>query len=367
MIIVIKREDLLSPLQYVNGVIGRRQTLPILSNLLLVVDDQGLSVTGTDMEVEMVAKVQSKTSKPGDITVSARKLLDICRTLPDNAEIELSVEKGRALVRSGKSRFNLATLPAADFPSLDRLSPQVSFDLSQATLRNLFVKTQFAMAHQDVRYYLNGLMLEVKDDLVRAVATDGHRLSLCEAAIECSVTEPLQIIIPRKGIQELTRLLQATDDPVTVEISNNHIRFAFIEEQVTCKLIDGRFPDYERVLPDEGSGYLLMAEKETLKQSLTRASILSNEKYRGVRVKLKAGIMQILAHNPEQEEAEEEIEVEYDAAEMEIGFNVTYLLDALSAIDTPKARCWFYDGNSSCLIRPEGESNCRFVVMPMRL
>jgi DNA polymerase-3 subunit beta len=362
----IQPEALLKPLQTVCGVVERRQTLPILSHVLLRTGDGKLSLIGTDLEVEMLASTALDSADSAEITVPARKFLDICRTLPDNSSIELSMDGERAVIRAGRSRFTLATLPAGDFPSVDATSEGTRFNISQTALKYLIDHTAFAMAQQDVRYYLNGLMLELSPNQLRAVATDGHRLALCETELDLAVSEPKQIILPRKGVMELARLLEDDDSLVEINVGSNHIIMSVGDLVFTSKLIDGRFPDYQRVLP-ESSNKFMVAEKESLKQSLTRASILSNEKYRGIRLLLADNKVRIFANNPEQEEAEEEFEVDYPAAELEIGFNVNYLLDALNAISEDKVKIGFTDANSSCLITADGSDACRYVVMPMRL
>jgi len=348
-------------------VVERRQTLPILANALLVVDEGQLSLTATDMEVELVVRLALEGGDAGVTTLPARKLLDICRTLPEAAELQLDIDGDRARLKSARSRFTLATLPAQEFPATDVNEFSAQFAVAQSALRRLLEDTQFAMAQQDVRYYLNGLLLELSPDTLRAVATDGHRLALSEAAVKTSVDTPTQIIVPRKGVQELLRLLEDSDEEITLQVSGNHIRIDTGRIQFTSKLIDGRFPDYQRVIPG-GSDNVLTAEREQLRQSLTRASILSNEKYRGIRLILQEGLLRALAHNPEQEEAEEEIEVEYTGDEIEIGFNVSYLLDALGAIRGERVRAMFADANSSCLILPDDDGQqSKYVVMPMRL
>ena len=362
----IQREALLKPLQQVSGVVERRQTLPILSNLLLQTGKGELSLTGTDLEVELVAKTALDSKAAGDITVPARKLLDICRTLPDEAELEINVDKERAVIKSGKSRFTLATQPAAEFPTVDEFKGLKSFSIAQKELRELIDRTHFAMAQQDVRYYLNGLMLETDGGTLRTVATDGHRLAVCELDSGFENTDNKQIIIPRKGVHELLRILENTDDQANVQIASNHIRVSVPNTQFTSKLIDGRFPDYKRVMPS-GSDKQVLADREPLRQALTRTSILSNEKYRGIRLSLDESKLSIQAHNPEQEEAEEELVVDYSGEPMEIGFNVTYLLDALSATPGNQVLLRLSDANSSCLIEDPSASQCKYVVMPMRL
>jgi DNA polymerase-3 subunit beta len=363
---IIKREELLPALQVVNGVIERRQTLPILSNLMLSAKQNSLTLTGTDMEVELITTINQEVGAEGETTLPARKLLDICRALPDDAEISININGDKAQVTSGKSRFTLSTLPAQEFPLVDEIDSVVEFDISQKVFKSLLDKTSFAMAQQDVRYYLNGLLLEMDGKKLRAVATDGHRLALCDADLKTDLSDKIQVIVPRKGVLELIRLSQESDENIKIKISTNHIKISWEDLQFTSKLIDGKFPDYTRVIPEEGNAPIL-ADREQLKQSLTRASILSNEKYRGVRILLEKDKLRALAHNPEQEEAEEELEVSYGGADMEIGFNVSYLLDALGIIKTDKVILTVSDPNSSCLVLPEGESRCKYVVMPMRL
>ncbi len=363
---IIKREELLPALQIVNGVIERRQSLPILSNLLLNVKEDSISFTGTDMEVELVVTISQATGARGEATLPARKLLDICRTLPEGSEIKLSIEADKGQITSGKSRFTLTTLPAEEYPLVEEVESLVEFEVSQKAFKSLLDRTSFAMAQQDVRYYLNGLLLELDGEKLRAVATDGHRLALCDMELKTDITEKIQVIVPRKGVLELIRLSQEKEDSIKVQISANHIKTSWGDLHFTSKLIDGKFPDYTRVIPEERS-VKIKANRELLRQSLTRASILSNEKYKGVRILLEKDRLRALAHNPEQEEAEEEIEVSYSGAEMEIGFNVSYLLDALAIIKTDEVVLTVSDPGSSCLILPDGESQCKYVVMPMRL
>lgn len=363
----ISRETLLQPLQHVIGVVERRQTLPVLSNVLIVAGDDRITMTATDLEVELVADIATAIGEPGEITIPARKLLDICRTLPDNAELDFSVAEDKAQIRSGRSRFTLSTLPATEFPSVEEINPVLSFAVSQAQLKRLIEKTHFSMAQQDVRYYLNGLLMEMQEGLLRCVATDGHRLALSEQDATISTGEIQQVIVPRKGIQELLRLLtDDADSNADIQVSNNHIRIQLPGLRFTSKLIDGRFPDYQRVLPKDPE-LRIVAERESLRQALIRTSILSNEKYRGIRMLLSPNLLRIQAHNPEQEEAEEEIEVQYSQADMEIGFNVNYILDALNVIEGEQVSIALTDANSSCLIRDTADERSQYVVMPMRL
>ena len=360
----VAREALLKPLQAVIGVVERRQTMPILSNVLLIAKEGQLSITATDLEVELVAQAEVETEAGGEITVSGRKLLDICRALPEGAMVNVSVSGEKMAVRAGRSRFNLATLPAAEFPIVEDIKAGQSITVGQEILGRLFDKTHFSMAQQDVRYYLNGLLLETGSGQLRAVATDGHRLALCQADVDGQLDDQ-QVIVPRKGVLELQRLMSG-DGELNIELGSNHIRIQLDGIRFTSKLIDGRFPEYERVIPKESSNEL-KADRGAFQGALQRTAILSNEKYRGIRLVIRDSGVILQAHNPEQEEAEEELEVEYSGEDIEIGFNVNYLLDALGAIDGDEVTLSVQDSNSSCLIRRPGTDDCKFVVMPMRL
>lgn len=366
MKLTIQREALLKPLQIVSGVVERRQTLPVLSNVLLVSGEGKLSLTGTDLEVEMIAHALLPGAEEGEITLPARKFMDICRTLPEEASLDIHVDKGRALIRSGKSRFTLSTLPASEFPNIEPVAEAFEFTVGQRELKILLEQTQFSMAHQDVRYYLNGLMLELSNNLLRAVATDGHRLALCEVDADIRIDEPRQIILPRKCVLELARLLEDSEVSARIRLGSNHIQITLDDVTFTSKLIDGRFPDYQRVVPSGGDKEVHV-ERERLRQSFIRASVLSNEKFRGIRLNLSENRLQATVHNPEQEEAEEELEVNYAGSEFEIGFNVSYFLDALAALDSENVTITLSDANSSCLIQGDAEPHCKYVIMPMRL
>ncbi len=359
------REVLLKPLQAVIGVVERRQTMPILANVLLVAKEGEVSVTATDLEVELVANTGVQVDAPGEVTVPGRKLLDICKALPDDAMISISQSGEKLSLKSGRSKFSLTTLPAAEFPTTDDINAAQSISVSQKGLGRLLDKTHFSMAQQDVRYYLNGLLLETGGKALRGVATDGHRLALSEVELEDSEAPEQQVIVPRKGILELQRLLSGEGD-LTLELGTNHIRIQLDGIRFTSKLIDGRFPEYERVIPQDTSNSM-MADRALFKSALQRTAILSNEKYRGIRLIIRNGGMVLQAHNPEQEEAEEEVEIDYSGEEIEIGFNVNYLLDALGAIESEEVNLAVVDGNSSCLLREPGKDDCKYVVMPMRL
>jgi DNA polymerase-3 subunit beta len=366
MKIIAKREAILTPLQTVIGVVERRQTMPVLANVLLAAKGGKLSITATDLEVELVATSEVDVQRAGEITVPGRKLLDICRALPDGVEITLTLEGERMVVRAKKSRFTLSTLPAAEFPTVEEINAGQTLEIPLADLKRLLEKTHFSMAQQDVRYYLNGMLLETSAKTLRSVATDGHRLALCEIETAAGASPGQQVIVPRKGVLELQRIVSGGSGNAELAVGSNHFRVRIGDVRLTSKLIDGRFPDYSRVIPNEPPR-LVKAVREDLRHALQRAAILSNEKYRGIRFALKPGALTIQAHNPEQEEAEEEVEVNYDGEELEIGFNVNYLLDALAAIDSSDVTIGLTDGNSSCLITSDSDSASRFVVMPMRL
>jgi DNA polymerase III subunit beta len=359
------REDILAPLQSVIGVVERRQTMPVLANVLLAARDNRLSVTGTDLEVELVATSQVSVQQAGDITVPGRKLLDIFRSLPEKTSVSLSTEGERVSVRAGRSRFTLSSLPASEFPVVEEINAQQTLSVSQGEFRRLIDKTHFSMAQQDVRYYLNGMLLETDGKALRAVATDGHRLALCETELAAKAKASQQVIVPRKGVLELQRIL-GTEGSIELAVGTNHVRAQIGDIRFTSKLIDGRFPEYGRVIP-ANPARSVEADRDALKLALQRTAILSNEKYRGIRLTARPGLLVLQAHNPEQEEAEDQVEVNYKGEEVEIGFNVNYLLDALSAIDGDKVEIGLTDSNSSCLIHAPGTTHTKYVVMPMRL
>ncbi|NIB39496.1 DNA polymerase III subunit beta [Pseudomaricurvus alkylphenolicus] len=362
----VSREAILKPLQLVAGVVERRQTLPVLANVLLVLEDNRLSLTGTDLEVEIVARVQlDEAGEAGELTVPARKLVDICRSLPDDAILQFSEENQRVILKSGRSRFTLSTLPANDFPNVEQGNGDLQFSCEQQDIKRLIDRTGFAMAQQDVRYYLNGMLWEVQEGQLRAVATDGHRLAMCTRAVSVSCEAKVQAILPRKGVVELARLLDGQGN-VDVTLGSNHIRVATEDYTFTSKLVDGKFPDYERVLP-RGGDKQVFGDREELRQAFGRTAILSNEKYRGVRLLLTDGQLTIVANNPEQEEAEEQVAVDYSGDQLEIGFNVSYLQDVTGVLSSDNVKMTLADSNSSALLEePEGGDSV-YVVMPMRL
>ena len=359
------RDAILNPLQAVIGVVERRQTMPILANVLLTTQENRLHIAATDLEVELVAETEVEVEAGGEITVPGRKLHDICRALPDGVNVELSVAGDRVTLKAARSRFTLSSLGAEDFPVVDEIAAQQDVRVDQPGLRKLLEKTHFSMAHQDVRYYLNGLLLEADGYTLRAVATDGHRLALSELKLDTPAQKSEQVILPRKAVLELMRLLDG-DGEVALALGTNHLRVQLGPIRFTSKLIDGRFPEYGRVIPTDVSR-VITADCAVMRNSLQRAAILSNEKFRGVRLDVEDGTVTIRANNPDQEEAVEKLEVEYGGDEMEIGFNVNYLLDALGAVDEERVQLGLSDANSSCLISSPAATDTKFVVMPMRL
>lgn len=361
----VVREALLKPLQLVAGVVERKQTMPVLANVLLEVKDNELTLTGSDLEVELVGHIPLDECQEGRITVPARKLMDICKSLPDSAVIELSIDDTRAVIRSGRSRFTLSTLPADEFPNIQDMQGDLSVVVAQNSVRKLIEKTGFAMANQDVRYYLNGMLFEVADGQLRVVATDGHRLATAieDAQVSGDLT---QVIVPRKGVLELNRLLSDSDETVELQIGANHIRAKVADYIFTSKLVEGKFPDYHRVIP-RNNDKIVIADRLELRQVFLRASILSNEKYRGVRLILTNGMLQVFANNPEQEEAEESVLVQYQGENLEVGFNVSYLLDVLGVVNTQEVRISLNDATASALIEEADSHAAQYVVMPMRL
>lgn len=363
----ISREKFLQPLQLVSGAVERRHTLPILSNVLIKVSEDALWLTGTDLEVELIASTRLEGEyEEGEITVPAKKLFDICRGIADGTDIQFSLDGSKALIRAGRGRYTLSTLSASDYPNLEDWEGEVEFELSSADIKRLINSTHFSMAQQDVRYYLNGMSLETEEHIIRTVATDGHRLALCRLDYESASLPARQVIIPRKGVLEISRLIGDDEKSIKVQIGANHIRLFSSDFIFTSKLVDGRFPDYRRVLPKDGDK-TIFASKAVLKDAFARAAILSNEKFRGVRLNLSSGELKITANNPEQEEAEEIVDVNYEGDDLEIGFNVAYLIDVLNALTTEEVQLTLSDSNSSALIQNAGDDAALYVIMPMRL
>lgn len=363
----ISRENFLQPLQLVSGAVERRHTLPILSNVLIKVSENALWLTGTDLEVELISNVTLVGEfEEGEITVPAKKLFDIIRGLADESEVKFHLDGNKAVIRSGRSKYTLSTLSAGDYPNLEDWEGEVEFELSRADLKHLIDSTHFSMAQQDVRYYLNGMSLETEEHIIRTVATDGHRLALCRMDYSSASLPSRQVIIPRKGVMEISRLIESDDKLLKVQIGSNHIRIFSSDFIFTSKLVDGRFPDYRRVLPKDGDK-IIQASKDLLKNAFSRASILSNEKFRGVRLNLSNAELKITANNPEQEEAEEIVDVDYQGDELEIGFNVAYLIDVFNSLSSENVKVTLADSNSSALIEDASDDSALYVIMPMRL
>ena len=367
ILIKTQRDTLLQPLQSVSGIVERRHTLPILSNVLLEKKGDSLTLLATDIEIQVTTTTAGAGGEgDGAVTVGARKLQDILRSLPEGPDVSLILEDRKLQVRSGKSRFSLQTLPADDFPRMSLAEGESrAFQVTQKAFKQLLAKTQYSMAAQDVRYYLNGLMLLVEGSELRAVATDGHRLAYASVAIDADLPRQ-EAILPRKTVLELNRLLADNDEPLSITLTGNQVRFAFGAIVLVSKLIDGKFPDYERVVPATLKNHMVV-ERPLLMQAMVRAAILTNEKFRGVRVVLSENSLKIIAANAEQEEAQEEIEVRYTGDPLDIGFNVGYLLDVLNNIQVPEVQWSFNDANSSALISLPGEDRFKYVIMPMRI
>lgn len=363
----VSRDALLRPLQAVSGIVEKRHTLPILSNVLIRRKERNLSFVATDLEIQVstACELEAEGQEVG-FTVSARKLQDILRALPDGSEAALDLQNSRLQVRAGRSRFNLQTLPASDFPTLAEPGPVIaSMRLEQGRLRELISLVQYAMAQQDIRYYLNGLLLVLEEGRMKLVATDGHRLSYTADDV-AQPQEKTEVILPRKAVLELGKLLEGGGDAVEIEIYASQARFRFGSVELVTKLIDGKFPDYTRVIPANYQKRISI-ERLVLLQALQRAAILSNEKFRGVRWMLTANSLRISCTNNEQEEAQEELEVAYSGEALDVGFNINYLLDVLNNVHESKIECAFGDANSSMLMSVPERKEFKYVVMPMRI
>ncbi len=366
MQIKINREVLLKPLTNVSSIVERRHTLPILSNLLLEAKNNHIQLTATDLEMQISLSIESNFKGELSTTISAKKLLDICRSLPEAVDIDMASTDSRITVKAGKSRFNLQTLPAADYPVMSKVTgDNTSIQISQLALKKLLKQVEFAMAQQDIRYYLNGLLLEVNENKLNIVGTDGHRLSFTSTTLNRSY-EKTEVILPRKTVVELIKLLNDSDNEVNIELSAGQANFSFDEIRLISKVIDGKFPDYHRVIP-VGHQNTFSVNRMAVLTAMQRASILSNEKYRGIRMVLSDNNLKLISTNTEQEEAEEELEIAYTKDGLDIGFNVTYLIDVLNNVSDENIHFSFADANSSCLITVTNDENYKYVVMPMRI
>lgn len=363
---IISKKNLLKPLQQACGVLTSRPNVNILHNILLKIEDNILSMTGTDLEVELSTKAQLlSSSQNGSYTIPAKKFLDICRSFPEDAEITVIFEGDRALISSGRTKFNLATLPAEDYPNLADWESEVDFNIDQSTLRRLIESTQFSMANQDARYFLNGMKLETEGNLLRTVATDGHRLAVCTIPLEQDLHNH-SVIVPRKGVLELLRLLDGKEQFARIQIGTNNLRIELGNIIFISKLIDGRFPDYRRVLP-RNANHIIEGKWSELKQAFARMAILSSDKVKVVRLQLHNNQLKITATNPEHEVAEETLDVVYQGEEMEVGFNVAYLLDVLNTLKCDQVQLRLIDPASSCLIVDIADESAEYVIMPMRI
>lgn len=345
----------------------RRQTIPILSNLKIVAKNNTVEITATDLEIQAIIKTDvNKVIEEGATTVSARKMSELCRSLPENEILEFTLVNGKLTVKSKNFHADFATLSSDDFPMLETSEESIDLSLPSSLLKRLLIKTQFCMASQDVRYYLNGLLIEHKNSKFSAVSTDGHRLALAHTELNLEGGNEIRVILPRKAVLEISKILPQDDSLVEISIGSTSVRIKQNNLDFTTKLIDGKFPDYEKVFP-EGDSQNLSILKESLLSALLRASVLSNEKYKGVRFALESNLLRLTANNPEQELAEETLEVEYSGSNMEIGFNIGYLLDVLNSIENEKVELLFYNQESSCLIKEPDNNSEIYVIMPMRL
>ncbi len=372
------RETLLRPLRVVTGVVERRQTLPVLSNLLVEASEGGLMLRGTDLEVEVVAELKEGVdiADPGAATIPAHKLAEIWQSLPESVPVDVALENDRAVIRCGRGRFVLATIPVEGFPTDRPLQDhgartqgdenEAQIVLSHADVHRLLNRTKFAMANQDVRYFLNGLLLELTTHNLRVAASDGHRMAMCTLEGGVPGTEGMRVIVPRKSIQYLERLISDSEEDVRFVIGRTYLRATQGEYTLTTKLVDGQFPDVDRLIPSD-LDHSLTGDRETLRQALNRAAILSNEKTSDVRLQVEDEQLTIRATNPEQEEAEEVVAVDYDGSTgMDIGFNVRYIQDVLNALDTESVKVSMPEGNSIALIEGPGAEDSLYLVMPLR-
>ena len=363
----INKDVLLKPLQIVVGIVERKQPLPILSNVLIEKNITGIRFVATDLEIQITTEIKNSefAGKDESITVAAKKLQEILRVLPDNSNVTLDIQDSRLLVKVLKSKFTLQTLPSQDFPKVsEQLNNSTTIEIEQKLLKKLLGSVQYAMAQQDIRYYLNGVLLVIDGELIKLIATDGHRLAYTSAKLGKAHTKR-EVILSRKTVNELSKLLSDSDEKIELEIAEKQVKISFSDITLTTKVIDGKFPDYDRVIPNYTNH--LSLDRQTILHALQRAAILSNEKFRGVRFVMTEKNMRIISSNSEQEEAQEDIENEYHGPALDIGFNVNYLLDGLSNTNTQEITFSFGDSNSSILITVPGDEDFKYVVMPMRI
>ena len=368
MNINIQKETLEKPLSQVIGIVEKRQTLPILGNVYLELKDSILTLVGSDLETEITTRVENIEGSEGKTTVSARKLYDICRSLPNESQLSLILEQdNKMIVKAGKSRFTLQTLSADNYPRLEETHWKNEFALTQNQLNNLLTRTSFSMAQQDVRYFLNGLLIEIHNDHILSVATDGHRLAKTQVMVDPLGIDQVQSIIPRKAVTEIGKFLDANSEaPVKIKLNASHVSIESGNFMFISKLIDGRFPDYEKVIPANLDKHIII-NRENLINILSRAAILSNEKFRGVSLSVDNNVLQVRSHNPDQEHAKDEMNVDYSGEAIEIGFNVNYLLEALKACDSANIDLGLLDPNTSCTFHAADSADTLYLIMPMRL
>ncbi|MCX7545385.1 DNA polymerase III subunit beta [Marinicella gelatinilytica] len=366
MLFKIQREQLLAPLNQICGVVEKKGTLPILSHVLFSINEDELRLTTSDLEVEMNSFTSVDTEFQGEMTLPAQKLLEICKSLPDGSIMEFSLDDNHCVIKSGDSRFSLSTLPANDYPLLEDVETFETVTIHSTHLSRMLKQTIFCMASHDVRYFLNGLLFEILNDKIRCVSADGHRLALSETDYVNQAGISKQILIPRKGVMELNKMIRDVDQDIAIHLGKNHVSIEVEGTQMTSKLIDGKFPDYQTVIPLDMENDFI-ADKVQLERALRRVAILSNEQYKGVKFKISTNHLQILGHNPDQEQAEDSIEVQTSITDMETAFNVGYLLDAINVIESDQVQFSFKDPLSSCLIKHPDRLDCRLVVMPLRI
>ena len=363
----VQKDDIASCIHNAAAIAERRQTIPILANLKIKAEAEVLEIVSTDLEVQLKSQPKSvEIQEEGEVTVSARKMSELCRSLKDDEKLNFALNEGKLHVSSANFNADFATLSANDFPELEVMHEKEPVRLDSSLLKRLLTKTSFSMASQDVRYYLNGLLLEFSGKGMKAVATDGHRMAVAALEDLDHNENEIKYILPRKAVIELSKILSPEKEKIEVLLNDSHLTIISKNQVFSSKLIEGRFPDYEKVFPT-GEENSMLVEKETLQSALSRSSVLSSEKYRGVRFSLKKNLLTLTANNPEQELAEEEIEVVFSGADLEIGFNINYILDALNVIDSARVEMLFYGEENSCLIREPENSSEVYVVMPMRL
>jgi DNA polymerase III subunit beta len=365
-LIKTSRDAILKPLANCVGIVERRHTLPILANVLLRKEGEQLHFLATDVEIQIATQADAQAGESASTTVAARKLLDIIKALPEGNEVSLSYDQKKLTVQSGKARFSVQTLDATDFPAMQ--APQewtAQWSMAQKSLKHLFTQVFFSMAQQDIRYYLNGLLLSIDGQQMRAVATDGHRLAFCETTLENELPK-LDLIVPRKTILEMMRQLDDSEALVEIKASAQMIQFNFSGHTLMSKLIEGKFPDYNKVIP-KNHPKVIDISRTVLQSALGRAAIMTTDKFKGVRITLEPSKMVVSASNADQEEASDELDIDYNDAELDIGFNVTYLMDVLSNLKTEMIQLQFSDSNASALLTLPGDDSFKYVVMPMRI